>query len=52
MFFCCPNKEEDSCGYLEWAPAEDEDVFESFCTVNFGMPPSYKYFVKNTGEEF
>ena len=40
MFFCCPNKEEDSCGYFEWAPAEDKDVFESFCTVNFGMPPS------------
>ena len=52
MFFCCPNKKEDSCGYFEWAPIEDKDVLGSFCNANFSMPPSYNYFVKNTGEEF
>ena len=52
MFFCCPNKKEDPCGYFECAPIEDEDVFESFCTINFSMPPSYNYYLKNTAEEF
>jgi len=53
LFYACSKGKDESCGYFEWRDAErDEDPFEPICTVNFSMPPSYVYTVKETGEQF
>ena len=53
LFYVCSKGKEESCGYFEWRDTErNEDPFDPICKVNFNMPPSYVYTVKETGEQF
>ena len=53
LFYVCLKGKEESCGYFKWRDTEkDEGPFDPICKVNFSMPPSYVYTVKETGEHF
>ena len=53
LFYVCSKGKEESCGYFEWRDTErNEHPFDPICKVNFSMPPSYVYTVKETGEQF
>ena len=53
LFYVCSKGKEESCGYFEWQDTErNEDPFDPICKVNFSMPPSCVYTVKETGEQF
>ena len=52
LFYTCSKGRDESCGYFEWRDKKIKDPFEPICKVNFSMPPSYMYTVKETVEQF